>query len=161
MKVREKRTHGVRSSFLISVDDPKSWSVVVLQRVKKWIQNHQQSILKKHERNEPQSSFERLVAEQRKPPTRSKTARDMATRHDPVVLVKRAELYAQFKAGTISQSEMMFAINSTVTDRLRDEQLRARYSEMARSLNSSGTQSTQENEFGANSISRSFQFIQC
>lgn len=161
MKVREENTHRVRSSFLISIDDNNSWPVVVLQRVKKWIQNHQQSILKKHERNEPQSSFKRLVAEKKKPSLRSKCNRDIASSLDPVVEAKRAELKAQLKAKTISQSEMMSAINSTVTDRLQDEQLRAHYTEMARGSNSSGTQSTKENEFGANSVSRSFQFIQC
>lgn len=146
--------------FFSSSMIPQPCPIAGLQRVKKWIQNHQQTILKKHERNEPQTSFERLVAEQKKPPARSKTTRDMATKHDPVIREKRAELYEQLKAKTITQSEMLLALNSTVTDRLQDPQLRAHYSEMARDLNSSSAQSTQTTEFGANSPSKSFQFVQ-
>ncbi|EIM92832.1 WD40 repeat-like protein [Stereum hirsutum FP-91666 SS1] len=97
--------------------------------VKKWIQNHQHTILSRHQRKQPQASTIRSLKHVKR--SRKKSARDLAKANDPELKSRRAELQAQLNAGNITRSEMATEINRMATQLLQDVEKREFYAEQA------------------------------
>lgn len=104
------------------------------QRVNRWIQNHQKSVLARHAAKQPQTSSIRSASRPSKR-HRSKNARDMAKLHDETVQQAWKDLSARVKDEEMSEREKWKRYNAVIREVLADEALKEKYTAMADEAN--------------------------